>query len=124
MFVGISLEVGCRSLELLLKVAVLPASALLPPFALVKLTDHDIDGIALIEHGAIINTAGVVTIVSAIEHRPISPRNGAIVAGGESRYAAIVPAPNGDGAIAVSPTSSDEAPSTIAATNGDPAERD
>ena len=78
----------------------------------------------MIEHWPIVNTAGVVAIVSAIEHRPIGPRNGAIVAGGESRYAAIVSAPDGHGAIAVSTTSSDEAPSTIAATNGDPAEGD
>ena len=57
-----------------------------------KSVHHHIDSVALIEGGAIVNTAGVVAIVSAIYSSPIGPRNGAIVAGRES-------APEADGTI-------------------------
>src|SRR5437868_15054158 len=49
-----------------------------------KLAHYDVDRVPLIERGAIVNPAGVVTIVSAIEHRPIGPRDGAVVACRES----------------------------------------
>ena len=79
---------------------------------------HDIDSVALIEGGAIVNTAGVVAIVSAIYSSPIGSRNGAVVAGGES-------APKADGTIATdasaSVASTGYGKATSAATRSHPA---
>src|SRR5205823_13577465 len=43
-------------------------------------THHDIDGVALIKGGAIVNAAGVVTIVTAVGNRAIGPGESAVVA--------------------------------------------
>jgi len=72
----------------------------------------------LIEGGPVVNTAGIVAIVSAIYDSPIGPGDGAIVAGGE-------PAPKADGTIATdagaSVASTGYGKATSAATCGHPA---
>src|SRR5437762_1601420 len=55
--------------------------------------DHDVDSVTLIERGTIVNTAGVVTIVPAVDDRAIGPWDSAVVTRGES-------APKANGTIA------------------------
>src|SRR6266550_6700550 len=61
--------------------------------------DHDIDSVTLIERGTIVNTAGVVTIVPAVDDRAIGPWDSAVVARGES-------APKANGTIATDASAS------------------
>src|SRR5438477_2049399 len=60
---------------------------------------HDIDGVALIKGGAIVNAAGVVTIVTAVGNRAIGPWESAVVACRES-------APKADSAVATDASAS------------------
>src|SRR5438094_3743618 len=60
---------------------------------------HDIDGVALIKGGAIVNAAGVVTIVTAVGNRAIGPGESAVVACRES-------APKADSAVATDASAS------------------
>src|SRR5437868_5316085 len=60
---------------------------------------HDIDGVALIKGGAIVNAAGVVTIVTAVGNRAIGPWESAVVACRE-------PAPKADSTVATDASAS------------------
>jgi len=60
---------------------------------------HDIDSVALIEGGTIVNAAGVVTIVPAVGNRAIGARDSAVVSRGEA-------APKADGTIAADASTS------------------
>src|SRR6266487_1952536 len=79
---------------------------------------HDIDGVALIKGGAIVNAAGVVTIVTAVGNRAIGPWESAVVAVRKSRRTTIVSAANRHRAAAVSIASAD---CNAAPTRSDPA---
>jgi len=79
---------------------------------------HDIDSVALIEGGSVVNPAGVVAIVSTINSRPIGSWDSTVVACGES-------APEADGTIATdasaSVASTGYGKATSAATRSHPA---
>src|SRR5213079_1889079 len=60
---------------------------------------HDIDGVALIKGGAIVNAAGVVTIVTAVGNRAIGPWERAVVPCRES-------APKADSTVATDASAS------------------
>ena len=75
-----------------------------------QLAYHDIDSVALIEGRPVVNTSGIVAIVSAIVGSPVGSWNRSVIAGGES-------AAKADGAIATNRTIATNPSASVASTS-------